>query len=79
MPVDLWVFAAGRLLDGLFWDGGVVAWLMPERASTDAPEARLPAYASDHGANQRRRINAFGAINRSALKELGAEIVNRKY
>lgn len=37
------------------------------------------AYASDHGRTQRRRINAFGAINRDVLKELGAVIVNKVY
>lgn len=53
----------------------------PRGENPEVPQAKSvtkrdieTAYASDHGRNQRRRINAFGQFNRNTLKELGAEI-----
>jgi hypothetical protein len=59
--------------------------LSPRGRQPEVPQAKSitkqnieTAYASDHGRTQRRRINAFGEINREVLKDLGAEIVRSR-
>jgi len=44
----------------------------------EAPEGCTACFFV-HCGNQRRRINAFGEINRNTLKVLGAQIVNSTY
>ncbi len=61
------------------------ASIQPRGQNPEVPQAKSiskrnieTAYASDHGRNQRRRIIAFGEINRNTLKELGAVIIKVK-